>query len=127
MAISATHQGYASLDVAHRRAVQWKSLRAAELEDFFQGSGEHDLELNFQLGPGITISSACAEANSVRCVLQGKRKVTLVVRNEHGLHVERTASPISWVYGTTVPGWKLSISLRSHLPASVITTISWDD
>lgn len=125
--LSAEHRGYASSGVLHKRTVEWKAPRQIELEDNLAGSGRHHIELNFQLGPQVVISSLSAEGATARCILEGKRRVILSVRGGSGLRIASRPSLLSRVYGTTMPAWGLSVTTEATLPMSLVTTLSWED
>jgi heparinase II/III-like protein len=124
---SAEHNGYASLGVRHRRTVEWRHPRQIELEDTLDGSGRHRIELCFQLGPEIVISAVQAEGSQARCVLQGKRRVTLSMRGGSELRIAAKPSLLSRIYGTITPAWKVSVTMDATLPTSLVTTVSWDE
>jgi hypothetical protein len=125
MALQASHGGYSRYGVEHQRTVRLEE-RSLRLTDEVRGTGKHLLELRFILGPEWTVSSEMMTGETVNCVIEGRRRITLKCEAESPLILRVTPAEISREYGARVPASCIEIHTTAFLPVKLQTEVQWD-
>jgi hypothetical protein len=124
--VQASHSGYSSIGVIHTRTIQLHEENdLAIIEDYLAGSGRHLVELNFQIARQWRVSQIEQADSQVRCVIEGPRKLEVVVSAPGGVRAERSESLISMTYGSTTSASRIRLECDLELPASVTTQLRW--
>lgn len=117
------HDGYTHLpgSPVHRR--QW-SLSEVQLliEDTVEGSGAHQLEAYFHLGPGISAAAAAADGAVKLSDIEGGRQVTF---SAEGGTVE--VMPSSWhpEFGKRIDTKAIRVRANRSLPHTLRCKLAW--
>jgi Heparinase II/III-like protein/Heparinase II/III N-terminus len=125
MTFHASHWGYSRYGVEHGRTVRLEEC-SVQLTDEVRGAGKHLLELRFILGPEWTVSSETMTGETVNCVIEGPRRITLQCEAESPLVVSVTPAEISREYGARLPASCIRIHTTAFLPVKLQTEVQWD-
>ncbi len=125
LALHASHQGYSRFGVEHQRSVGLEGC-SLRLVDEVHGLGQHLLELRFILGPEWNVSSEMMRGETVRCMIEGPRRITLQCEAESSLVLSVTPAEISREYGARLPASCIRIHTTAFLPAKLQTEVQWD-
>jgi hypothetical protein len=123
--LSASHSGYERFGLRCHRKLR---LRKGSLviEDQIQGSGMHELDLFFHLGPGWDASVSETSGEVVACEIYGTRSLALSCKGSEALHLAVDSSEISRAYGSSFPAKRIHISTAGQLPVNLTTCIEWN-
>ncbi len=124
LTVRASHQGYSRYGIEHRRTVQL-CQRSFQVLDEVSGAGEHLLELRYVLGPEWRVSSEMTSGETVSCVIEGSRRLTLHCEAAHPLTLSVLPARISREYGSALPVSCIRIHTTACLPAKVHTRVQW--
>jgi hypothetical protein len=133
--VQASHQGYSRMGIGHQRTVQLDEGSLVVIDevdgdevdgDEVRGAGKHLLDLRYILGPAWRASSEMMSGKTVRCVITGPHRLTLVCESESSLTLSLTPAEISREYGATIPVSCIRIQTTACLPAKVQTRVQWD-
>jgi Heparinase II/III-like protein len=123
--VRASHQGYSRMGIEHKRTVElgesWMLIT-----DEISGTGEHLLDLRFVLGPEWHVSPEKITGETVSCVIEGRRRLTLTCEAVPVLKLSVLPTEISREYGAGLPTNCLRIQTAARLPAKVQTRVKWD-
>jgi hypothetical protein len=123
--VRASHRGYSRIGVEHQRTVElgehWMLIM-----DEASGAGEHLLDLRFVLGPEWHVSSEKITGETVSCIIEGPRRLTLTCETAQLLTLSVIPAEISREYGAGLPTTCLHIQTAARLPAKVQTRVTWD-
>jgi hypothetical protein len=123
--VRASHQGYSRMGIEHKRTVElgesWMLIT-----DEISGTGEHLLDLRFVLGPEWHVSPEKITGETVSCVIEGRRRLTLTCEAVPLLKLSVLPTEISREYGAGSPTNCLRIQTAARLPAKVQTRVKWD-
>lgn len=123
--VAASHDGYRRLGggIVHRRS--WM-MRHGQLDiiDDLSGQGSHEVQLQFHFHPDWIPQTQCSDA--VRLVRPGFQH-SATLRYDPRLNMNLTTSSYHPSFGANIANTKLIGRLRSSLPASITTTIDWQD
>lgn len=122
---SASHSGYSRFGVLCARTLHLKK-NSLTIKDEIQGTGQHAIDLFFQVAPEWTVSSECSSGPSVGCTVRGVRAVDLNCQSDRALQMELQSSEISRTYGAALPATRIRIRTSGELPTTLITTIRWE-
>jgi hypothetical protein len=123
--VRASHQGYSRMGIEHQRTVEleeWWML----ITDEVSGTGEHMLNLRFVLGPEWHVTPEKITGETVSCVIDGPRRLTLTCEAAQLLTLSVLPTEISREYGAGLPTNCLQIQTAARLPAKVQTRVKWD-
>lgn len=120
----AEHDGYARLPGSPRHQRGWRlSSGTLEVSDLISGSGTHDIEINFHLGPGLiprlnndgAIDLCDENSGSVLCRFTSSESPAL--------HLKQT----TWhpYFGVTIPTWSVVIRVSRKLPFNHSAVFDW--
>jgi hypothetical protein len=123
--VSASHQGYSRIGIEHQRMVELGERWILIMDDV-SGTGQHLLDLRFVLGPGWHVSSEEITGETVSCVIEGPRRLTLTCEAAQLLTLSVLPIEISREYGAGLPTKCLQIQTAACLPAKVQTRVRWD-
>ena len=96
------------------------------ITDEASGTGEHLLDLRFVLGPEWHVSSEKTTGETVSCIIEGPRRLTLTCETAQLLTLSVIPTEISREYGAGLPTNCLRIRTAARLPAKVQTRVTWD-
>ena len=121
--LRAEHFGYTRLlePVVHQRCFLLDRIsKRFQIEDLFEGSGEHLFELFFHFSPGVELAQVAdrsfeASVTGVTILLEFSDEGNWNVRLEEGWVSER--------YGRKRRGWTLVVASRQAVPAGLMTSI----
>jgi hypothetical protein len=123
--VRASHQGYSRMGIEHKRTVElgesWMLIT-----DEISGTGEHLLDLRFVLGPEWHVSPVKITGETVSCVIEGRRRLTLTCEAVPVLKLSVLPTEISREYGAGLSTNCLRIQTAARLPAKVQTRVKWD-
>ncbi len=123
--VRASHSGYRSLGVTHKRTIRVvEGEEAFVLEDEVKGEGIHDFEFNLQLAPKRTAELLKTE-DGILCRILGDRQVQITITGPVSLQASIEPSPVSTIYGATTPAVKARVWGRGPVPLCITTRISW--
>ena len=123
--LCASHAGYKSRGVEHtRKLTLQKDGVTLVVEDFLEGSGSHQFEINFQLAPKWSASLAKQSTAGVDFLLSGPGSVRLNVSAPVSISGECGEREISTAYCVTTPASYATIRGTAELPTRISTTIS---
>lgn len=122
---SASHSGYSRFGVLCARTLHLKK-NSLTIKDEIQGTGQHAIDLFFQVAPEWTVSSECSSGPSVGCTVRGVRAVDLNCQSDRALQLELQSSEISRTYGAALPATRIRIRTSGELPTTLVTTIHWE-
>jgi hypothetical protein len=125
MAVRASHQGYSRVGIEHHRTVQL-TQRLLLVLDELSGTDKHLLELRYILGPEWRVSSDETSGRTVRCVIEGPRRLSLECEAAGPLSLSLVPAEISREYGAFLPASCILIQTAVMLPAKVQTRVQWD-
>jgi hypothetical protein len=123
--VRASHHGYSRIGIEHRRTVELGE-RWMLILDEVSGTGEHLLGLRFVLGPEWPVSSEKITGETVSCIIEGPRRLTLTCEAAQLLTLSVIPTEISREYGAGLPTNCLQIRTAARLPAKVQTRVTWD-
>jgi hypothetical protein len=123
--LCASHAGYRSLGVMHKRTIRAiDGEPAVVIDDKLEGDGVHDFELSFQLAPNRNAEIISLE-NGIMCSVLGDPEVQLIITASVLLQGEMRPSLVSTAYGATVPSSRVRIWGRTTVPARITSQIWW--
>ena len=125
MSVRASHQGYSRFGIEHQRTVQL-TQRLLLVLDELSGTDKHLLELRYILGPEWHVSSDEKSGRTVRCVIEGPRRLSLECEAASPLSLSILPAEISREYGAFLPASCIRIQTAVMLPAKVQTRVQWD-
>ncbi len=123
--VRASHQGYSRIGIEHQRTVELEE-RSLHITDEVRGAGEHLLALRFVLAPKWHVSSERLTGETVSCIIEGPRRLTLRCETSQSLTLSVIPTEISREYGAGLPTKCLQIETTASLPAKVQTRVTWD-
>jgi Heparinase II/III-like protein/Heparinase II/III N-terminus len=123
--VRASHQGYSRIGIEHQRTVELGE-RWMLIVDEVSGTGEHLLDLRFVLGPEWHVWSEKITGETVVCIIEGPRRLTLTCEAAHLLTLSVLPTEISREYGAGLLTNCLQIQTAARLPAKVQTRVKWD-
>jgi hypothetical protein len=124
--LRASHNGYLGIDITHTRTIRLPdSGKTGIIEDHLDGSGQHDVEVNFQLAPGCTVAKIEGGDTKVHCELNGPRGLSLVFKAPGDVCVDSRETLVSMTYGGVTPAIRLCLSGRVTLPVCLVTELYW--
>jgi hypothetical protein len=123
--VRASHQGYSRIGIEHQRMVELGE-RWMLILDEVSGTGEHLLDLRFGLAPEWHVSCERVTGETVSCVIEGPRRLTLTCEAAQLLTLSVLPTEISREYGAGLPTNFLQIQTAARLPAKVQTRVKWD-
>jgi len=122
----ASHKGYQRLGVMHTRTIRLAGKKQmAIVDDQLEGTGEHRVEINFQLNSKWTPSSLTDQGSKIEAKISGPRDLQITFRGSEKVHAEREISRISMSYGALTPSSSLRFCGEVSLPAMLTTTFCW--
>jgi len=121
--LAAAHEGYRRIGVRHSRVVRLRE-NGLELEDHFNGSGEHRIELNFHLPEEWQVTPTPGERPGFAIV--GPRDAKIVWQSLAPLVLGSEGAAISRAYGATSPSTRIRVATSTRLPVVILTRLSWD-
>ena len=121
--LTAAHEGYRRIRVRHSRVVRLRE-DGLELEDQFDGSGEHQVELNFHLPEEWQVAPTPGERPGFAIV--GPCNAKIVWQSLAPLELGWEAVRISRAYGANSPGTRIRVATSARLPLVILTRLSWD-
>jgi hypothetical protein len=128
--VRASHHGYSRIGIEHRRTVElgdgWLLVVDEVIGDEGSGTGEHLLDLRLVLGPEWHVSSEKTTGETVSCIIEGPRRLTLTCEAAQLLTLSVILTEISREYGAGLPTNSLRIRTTARLPAKVQTRVTWD-
>jgi Heparinase II/III-like protein/Heparinase II/III N-terminus len=128
--VRASHHGYSRIGIEHRRTVElgdgWLLVVDEVSGDEASGTGEHLLDLRFVLGPEWHVSSEKTTGETVSCIIEGPRRLTLTCETAQLLTLSVIPTEISREYGAGLSTNCLKIQTAARLPAKVQTRVTWD-
>lgn len=120
----AEHDGYGRLNGSPKHKREWHLSRGMlEVVDVISGSGDHDMEINFHLAPGLI---PCID-NSGSVELSDEESGVVLCRvicsEPRLLSVQQT----TWHpnFGVTIPTWSVVIRVNRELPFNHNTIFDW--
>jgi hypothetical protein len=123
--LRASHQGYSSFGIEHQRTVHLGDGGLLTMDEVI-GRGEHLLDLRFVLGPEWHVSSEKITGETVSCVIEGPRRLTLTCKAAQLLALSVVPMEISREYGAGLPTNCVRIQTAARLPAKVQTRVTWE-
>jgi Heparinase II/III-like protein len=123
--VSASHHGYSRIGIKHRRTVELGE-GSVLITDEISGTGKHFLDLRIVLAPEWHVSSETAEGETVGCMIEGPRRLSLTCATAQSLRLTMIPVEISREYGAGLPAICLQIQTAAQLPAKVQTRVTWD-
>ena len=125
MAVQASHQGYSRVGIEHHRTVRLTERLLLVLDEL-SGTEKHLLELRYILGPEWRVSAEMMSGKTVRCVIEGPRRLCLECEAACPLSLSIVPAEISREYGAFLPASCILIQTAVILPAKVQTRVQWD-
>jgi Heparinase II/III-like protein/Heparinase II/III N-terminus len=125
MSVRASHQGYSRIGIEHHRTVQLTQHSLLVLDEL-SGAEKHLLELRYILGPEWRVSSDVTSGKTVRCVIEGPRRLSLECETACPLSLIIAPAEISREYGAFLPATCILIQTAVMLPAKAQTRVQWD-
>jgi Heparinase II/III-like protein/Heparinase II/III N-terminus len=125
LAVRASHHGYSTVGVVHRRTVQLTE-RSLLVLDELSGAEKHVLEIRYILGPAWRVSSEMMTGEMVSCAITGPHRLSLQCEAESPLTLIILPVQISREYGAELPTSCIRIQTTACLPAKVQTRVKWD-
>jgi hypothetical protein len=123
--VRASHQGYSRFGIEHQRTLELGE-RWMLITDEVSGAGEHLLDLRFVLGPEWHVFSEKITGETVNCVIEGPRRLTLMCETAQLLTLSVIPMEISREYGAGLPTNCVRIQTAANLPAKVQTRVTWE-
>ncbi|MCS6884948.1 MAG: alginate lyase family protein [Acidobacteriota bacterium] len=117
--LEAEHYGYANLGVVHRRLVVFdKIARRWNIEDRFNGSGEHLYEIFFRFAPEVSIA-----INGLTIKATNEVSIEIAAEGE-GLSLSLLEAEVSPSYGVKLPSKAVVYSARKYAPYVCLFAVS---
>jgi hypothetical protein len=115
------------IKVNHRRKVRFESAERMVVEDSFEGEGQHEIWLHWQLAPGRKVNLAqsgfTSESPQTTMQLQFQAEQPITLKQFEGAK-EPFAGWYSEGYGKLSPAPMVRASVTANLPVTVTTVIS---
>jgi hypothetical protein len=123
--LSSSHSGYQRFGILCSRTLHFKKNQLT-INDEIQGSGDHNIDLFFQIAPGFSVDPDVSDGTNVACAILGARSLVLRCRSSQKLQLRIENSEISRAYGAVSPAMRIRIDSLSMLPATLVTEIQWN-
>jgi uncharacterized heparinase superfamily protein len=120
----AEHDGYARLNGSPKHRRGWHlSQGKLEVLDVITGSGDHDIEINFHLAPGLIPRIDNSGAAELCDEKSGVVLCRVISSEPKLLSVQQT----TWHprFGATIPSWTVVIRTNQELPFNHNTIFEW--
>ena len=118
--LRASHDGYASIGITHRRWVFHLRGRFWLVRDAVQGAGRHTLDINWHLGPKMEPGDS---ENRFFAQENPHVGVALVSTEGNGWKRELQPSWFSPAYGVREESWMVRFRCEAQLPAECVTLV----
>ncbi len=107
--------------MTHYREIQFNKKEIYwTIEDRFEGSGSHSIDLYFHFDTGIDF---IIEGNSIRTRCSDANNILMLVNSEETITFQKIESFVSKSYGSKKPSYSLKVSYQGNKLKKIITTI----
>jgi len=122
----ASHSGYERFGVMHTRTIQLvEQKQIVVVEDRLNGSGQHYVEINFQIAAGWTLGSLQNLPSEIRASISGAGELRISFQSHGNVRGYQEESWISMCYGALTPSTRLRCCGEVALPTTLTTILHW--
>jgi len=123
--LQAAHFGYRRIGVNHSRSLVFSNC-CLQIEDCFEGAGEHHFRTLLHLPPLWDVRPAQLSGTKVSFEVRGPCPVSIVLQAPAELNAIQDQVQLSRCYGTAFSGTRISVLSEAALPFSMSTRVSWN-